>query len=143
MVNCIVSCIVRWMSWLNIQPLWDFITREWESGMHVIGALMRKSCQIFTAVYVSCVKVITVSTLSSLLHHFFPREKMKIFSWISCILVAAVAAVAAEDAKVPPTELQIETTFKPEKCVTQAKVRDYIHVHYVSRFKRRDRKYLL
>ena len=68
---------------------------------------------------------------------------MKIFSWISCILVAAVAAVAAEDAKVPPTELQIETTFKPEKCVTQAKVRDYIHVHYVSRFKRRDRKCLL
>ena len=57
---------------------------------------------------------------------------MKFFSWLSCILVA-VAAVAAEDAKVPPTELQIETTFKPDDCPRQAKVRDYIHVHYVSR----------
>ena len=57
---------------------------------------------------------------------------MKIFSWLSCILVA-VAAVAAEDTKVPPTELQIETTFKPDSCPYQAKKKDYIHVHYVSR----------
>ena len=56
---------------------------------------------------------------------------MKIFSWLSCIFVA-VAAVAAEDTKVPPTELQIETTFKPDSCPHQAKKRDYIHVHYVS-----------
>ncbi|KAF8815374.1 hypothetical protein BYT27DRAFT_7129097 [Phlegmacium glaucopus] len=54
---------------------------------------------------------------------------MKIFCWLSCILVAAVA-VAAEDAKVPPTELQIETTFKPEECPNQAKKGDRIEVHY-------------
>ena len=65
------------------------------------------------------------------LHTFFP-EKMKIFSWLSCVLVAVVAVVA-EDAKVPPTELQIETTFKPDVCPQQAKAKDHIHVHYVSR----------
>lgn len=57
---------------------------------------------------------------------------MKLFSWLSCILVA-VAAVAAEDAKIPPTELQIETTFKPDECPHQAKKGDKIQVHYVSR----------
>jgi hypothetical protein len=65
------------------------------------------------------------------LHHF--PEKMKVFSWLSCIFVA-VAAVTAEDAKVPPTELQIETTFKPVACPNQAKARDHIDVHYVSRY---------
>lgn len=59
------------------------------------------------------------------------QREMKIFSWLSCILVA-VAAVAAEDSK-PPTELEIETTFKPDSCPNQAKKRDHIHVHYVSR----------
>ena len=62
----------------------------------------------------------------------FP-EKMKIFSWLSCVLVA-VTAVVAEDVRIPPTELQIETTFKPDSCPYQAKQKDYIHVHYVSRF---------
>ena len=57
---------------------------------------------------------------------------MKIFGWLSCILVA-VAVVAAEDAKEPPTELQIETTFKPDECPNQAKQGDHIKVHYVSR----------
>ena len=57
---------------------------------------------------------------------------MKIFSWLSCILVA-VTAVTAENTKVPPTELQIETTFKPDSCPRQAQKKDYIHVHYVSR----------
>lgn len=56
---------------------------------------------------------------------------MKIFGWLSCILVAAVT-VAAEDAKVPPKELQIETTFKPAECPNQAKKGDRIEVHYVS-----------
>ena len=57
---------------------------------------------------------------------------MKIFSWLSCILFA-VTAVTAENTKVPPTELQIETTFKPDSCPRQAQKKDYIHVHYVSR----------
>ena len=55
---------------------------------------------------------------------------MKIFSWLSCILVAVVAVVAEE--REPPTELQIETTFKPESCPHKAKTRDHVHVHYVS-----------
>ena len=60
----------------------------------------------------------------------FP-EKMKLFSWLSCILVAvAVAAHGSPD----PTELKIETTFKPDSCPHQAKKKDYIHVHYVSRW---------
>lgn len=63
---------------------------------------------------------------------FFPLDEMKIFSWLSCILVA-VTAVVAEEARVPPTELQIETTFKPNPCPNQAKKGDRIHVHYVSR----------
>jgi len=54
---------------------------------------------------------------------------MKLFGWLSYILVA-VAAVAAEDAKTPPTELQIETTFKPDECPHQAKKGDKIQVHY-------------
>jgi len=84
--------------------------------MHVIGAY-------------ACVSIYRGLTIPFL--HF--PEKMKIFSWLSCVLVA-VAAVAAEDAKVPPTELQIETTFKPDSCPHKAKKRDYIHVHYVSRW---------
>ena len=62
---------------------------------------------------------------------FVFTEKMKIFSWLSCILIA-VTAVIAENTKEPPTELQIETTFKPDSCPHQAKAEDYIHVHYVS-----------
>lgn len=57
---------------------------------------------------------------------------MKIFGWLSCIFVAAVAVVGQE-AKVAPTELQIETTFKPAECPNQAKKGDRIKVHYVSR----------
>ena len=58
---------------------------------------------------------------------------MKIFSWLSCILVA-VTAVAANDSqeKIPPKELIIETTYKPDSCPYQSKKRDHIHVHYVS-----------
>ncbi|KAF9050430.1 hypothetical protein BJ165DRAFT_1458147 [Panaeolus papilionaceus] len=52
---------------------------------------------------------------------------MKAFTWISCALLAAVS-VAAE--KVAPTELQIETTFKPEDCTQTAKTGDKIQVHY-------------
>lgn len=87
--------------------------------MHVIGAYATCACQ-FTAV-----------CRQGCLSPYFP-EKMKIFSWLSCVLVAVVAVVA-EDAKVPPTELQIETTFKPDVCPQQAKAKDHIHVHYVSR----------
>ena len=58
---------------------------------------------------------------------------MKIFGWLSCILVAAVAAVAEDAAKVAPKELQIETTFKPDACPHQAKKGDHVEVHYVSR----------
>ena len=57
---------------------------------------------------------------------------MKITSWLSYILVA-IAPAAAYDAPVAPTELEIETTFKPESCPYQAKKKDHIHVHYVSR----------
>ncbi|KAJ3513908.1 hypothetical protein NLJ89_g2679 [Agrocybe chaxingu] len=53
---------------------------------------------------------------------------MKVFSWISCALFAAVAAVAEE--KVPPTELQIETTFLPEDCPNKAQKGDHVEVHY-------------
>jgi FK506-binding protein 2 len=51
---------------------------------------------------------------------------MKIFSWLSCILVA----VTAVNAKPQPTELHIETTFKPDACPQQAKKGDVISVHY-------------
>ena len=87
---------------------------RWESGMHVIAALWREYVN-FTAVSLST---------------FHVPEKMKFFSWLSCILVA----VAAVDAKDPPTELEIETTYKPDSCPYKAKKRDYIHVHYVSRY---------
>ncbi|PPQ99674.1 hypothetical protein CVT24_009746 [Panaeolus cyanescens] len=53
---------------------------------------------------------------------------MKAFTWISCALLAAVSVVAEE--KVAPTELQIETTFKPEDCTKTAKTGDRIQVHY-------------
>ncbi|PPQ92978.1 hypothetical protein CVT25_000179 [Psilocybe cyanescens] len=55
---------------------------------------------------------------------------MKLFAWISAALLATVAL--AEEAKTPPTELQIETTYLPENCVTKAETGDRIKVHYVS-----------
>ena len=60
------------------------------------------------------------------------KKNMKIFGWLSCILVAAVAVVAEDAAKVAPKELQIETTFKPDACPHQAKKGDRVEVHYVS-----------
>jgi hypothetical protein len=61
---------------------------------------------------------------------------MKIFSWLSCIL-AAVITFAAKDVQAtePPKELIIETTYKPDSCPYQSKKKDYIHVHYVSRWR--------
>lgn len=57
---------------------------------------------------------------------------MKIFTWLSCIFVA-VTSVSAQDTKVPPTELQIESTFKPDACPHQAQKGDRLWVHYVRR----------
>ncbi|KAF8149415.1 hypothetical protein B0H34DRAFT_777479 [Crassisporium funariophilum] len=54
---------------------------------------------------------------------------MKVFSWLSCVLLAAVAVVA-EEAKAAPVELQIETTFLPEACPNKAQKGDKIKVHY-------------
>ncbi|KIP11578.1 hypothetical protein PHLGIDRAFT_99370 [Phlebiopsis gigantea 11061_1 CR5-6] len=52
---------------------------------------------------------------------------MKFLSWLS--VTALALAVSAEE-RVPPTELQIETTFKPEECSFTAKSGDVIKVHY-------------
>ncbi|KAK7473137.1 Peptidyl-prolyl cis-trans isomerase fpr2 [Stygiomarasmius scandens] len=50
---------------------------------------------------------------------------MQLFNWLLCLLFA-VTAYAAE----PPTELQIDTTFKPESCSVTAKSGDLVKVHY-------------
>ena len=77
---------------------------------------IKGTCQ-FTAV---CYTLLLLSTII-----------MKIFSWLSCILVA----VTAVNAKPQPTELHIETTYKPDVCTQQAKKGDVVSVHYVSRFR--------
>ncbi|KAH9484848.1 FK506-binding protein 2 [Psilocybe cubensis] len=53
---------------------------------------------------------------------------MKLFAWISAALFATVAL--ADEVKTPPTELQIETTYLPDNCVTKAQTGDRIKVHY-------------
>lgn len=53
---------------------------------------------------------------------------MRLLQWAP-ILLAAAAAYAA-DAE-PPTELVIETTYKPEECKISAQKGDQIQVHYV------------
>jgi len=56
---------------------------------------------------------------------------MKMFKWLTTLFAAG--AVAAHDSgKVPPTDLQIETTFMPEVCGVKAQKGDHIKVHYVS-----------
>ncbi|KAK7053153.1 Peptidyl-prolyl cis-trans isomerase fpr2 [Paramarasmius palmivorus] len=50
---------------------------------------------------------------------------MQLFGFVLALLFA-VTALAAE----PPTELVIDTTYKPEKCTTVAKKGDSIKVHY-------------
>lgn len=53
---------------------------------------------------------------------------MKVLSWISCVLLTAVAVLA----DVQPTELQFETTYAPLECRKKASSGDLIAVHYVS-----------
>jgi len=56
---------------------------------------------------------------------------MKMFKWLTTLFAAG--AVAAQDSgKVPPADLQIETTFMPEVCGVKAQKGDQIKVHYVS-----------
>ncbi|KAF9557969.1 hypothetical protein CPC08DRAFT_692664 [Agrocybe pediades] len=54
---------------------------------------------------------------------------MKLFAWLTGALFAT-AAMASDNAKQAPTELQIETTFKPEDCTVFAQKGDSIEVHY-------------
>ncbi|PSR79249.1 hypothetical protein PHLCEN_2v7107 [Hermanssonia centrifuga] len=51
---------------------------------------------------------------------------MQLFNWLSLFLFAFVVSAAE-----PPTELQIDTTFKPDDCSVTAKTGDKIKVHYV------------
>lgn len=53
---------------------------------------------------------------------------MNLFSFLALLVLALVAAAAE-----PPTELQIETTYKPDDCPVTATKGDRIRVHYVSR----------
>ena len=55
---------------------------------------------------------------------------MQILTWFS-MLVFAFVVKAAE----APTELQIDTTYKPPECPVTAKSGDSIKVHYVSTWK--------
>lgn len=48
-------------------------------------------------------------------------------NWLSVLVLAWVVSAAQE----PPTELQIDTTFKPEDCAVTAQKGDSIKVHYV------------
>ena len=91
--------------------------------MHVIGAFKLNDIRVNSN--------LTGSFLVVPPQRLTEKKKMRIFSWISCVLVA-VTAVIAEDAQ-PPTDLEIVTTFKPDSCPYQAKKKDHIHVHYVSR----------
>ncbi|KAF9494962.1 hypothetical protein BDN71DRAFT_1448081 [Pleurotus eryngii] len=51
---------------------------------------------------------------------------MQFFSVFAC-LALAIAALAAKE---PPTELQIDVTFKPDDCSVTAKTGDKVQVHY-------------
>ncbi|KDR67481.1 hypothetical protein GALMADRAFT_231922 [Galerina marginata CBS 339.88] len=55
---------------------------------------------------------------------------MKFFAWLSSTLLFTAVAVATEDEKKAPAELQIVTTFKPEACPNKAQTGDNIKVHY-------------
>ena len=55
---------------------------------------------------------------------------MKFLSVLPLLALAAVAL--ADEERVPPTELEIETTYKPDDCPVTAKTGDAIKVHYVS-----------
>ncbi|KAG5640615.1 hypothetical protein DXG03_007908 [Asterophora parasitica] len=50
---------------------------------------------------------------------------MQLLNWLPSLLLAAVAFAAEV-----PTELQIDTTFKPEDCSVNAGKGDAIQVHY-------------
>ncbi|GJE97745.1 FKBP-type peptidyl-prolyl cis-trans isomerase [Phanerochaete sordida] len=53
---------------------------------------------------------------------------MKFLSVLPLLALAAVAL--ADEERVPPTELVIETTYKPDDCPVTAKDGDSIKVHY-------------
>ncbi|KAF5357385.1 hypothetical protein D9758_005842 [Tetrapyrgos nigripes] len=52
---------------------------------------------------------------------------MQFYNWLLCLLFTVT--VYAADAQ-PPTELQIDTTYKPETCSLFAKSGDLVKVHY-------------
>lgn len=53
---------------------------------------------------------------------------MKFFSWLPLLALATFAL--AEQEREPPTELQIEVTYKPDDCPVTAKTGDAVKVHY-------------
>ena len=57
---------------------------------------------------------------------------MKFLNWLSVAALAVVASAADTQERIPPTELVVETTYKPEDCPVTAKTGDAIKVHYVS-----------
>ncbi|KAF9467437.1 hypothetical protein BDZ94DRAFT_1038761 [Collybia nuda] len=61
---------------------------------------------------------------------------MQLFSWLSCIALAAVVA-----AKEQPTTLKIETTYLPDECPYQTQQGDPIKVHYTGRLFANDQKF--
>lgn len=54
---------------------------------------------------------------------------MQFLSWFSVLALVFVVA-----AKEPPTELKIDTTYKPADCSAKAEKGDHIKVHYVSSY---------
>jgi hypothetical protein len=57
---------------------------------------------------------------------------MKFLSWVPLVALAAAAFANDAQERVPPTDLVIETTYKPDACSATAKTGDAIKVHYVS-----------
>ncbi|KAG6897781.1 FK506-binding protein 2B [Termitomyces sp. T32_za158] len=51
---------------------------------------------------------------------------MRLLQWAPFLFAAAAYAADAE----PPTELVIETTYKPDECTVSARKGDQIQVHY-------------
>ncbi|KAG6874520.1 FK506-binding protein 2B [Termitomyces sp. Mi166 len=70
---------------------------------------------------------ISGTTLFPRVHaHSSVQTAMRLLYWFPLLFAAAAYAADAE----PPTELVIETTYKPEGCTINAQKGDQIQVHY-------------